>query len=388
MAPLANLGQMSLLTAPIENASALRDAWLPGLRTADRRPQQQDNRGGTKTRFFTQPIHLRTPEEYDEAGPGPTRAERLPMLGKMDCHGQTDVGAVREVNQDQFLIADLNKSMKIHKSSLNMDESRLSDGSKGKLLLVADGMGGHASGERASSLAVDAVVTYILNTMHWFYRLREEREEDFLDELKQALQHCQRKIHEESERSPDSHGMGTTVTLAYLLWPRLYVVHAGDSRCYLYRDDELHQVTRDHTVAQELLERGCLNPQEAEKSHWSHVLWNVVGGPSNELSPEVYKVKLRIGDTILLCSDGLTKHVTNDEIAQHLGDDRSAEKTCQFMIDLANERGGEDNITTIIARFRGIRQQDSAVYTALEAADDEFDLDERDTASWPALKFE
>src|SRR4051812_26936267 len=149
-----------------------------------------------------------------------------PMLGKMDCSGMTDPGLVRPANEDQFLIASLSKSMQVHSTSLGLDDqTRLFGSSQGRLLVVADGMGGHAAGKRASTLVVDGLVSYLLNTMHWFFRLREDSEDQFLDDLRHALGYAQDRILAEGERLPERRGMGTTLTLAYLVWPRMYVVH-------------------------------------------------------------------------------------------------------------------------------------------------------------------
>ena len=189
------------------------------------------------------------------------------MRGKMDCYGLTDVGRVRAVNEDQFLIADLGKSMLIHQTSLSHeDHTRLFGGSQGKLLLVADGMGGHAEGKRASTIAVQTLAHYVLNTMSWFYRLQEGHEADLQEELQAALEECQKSIEVAASASAERRGMGTTLTMAYVLWPRLYVVHAGDSRCYLLRDARLERVTTDHTMAQQLVDRGALPAEEAQGS--------------------------------------------------------------------------------------------------------------------------
>ena len=154
------------------------------------------------------------------------------MPGKMDCFGLTDVGKVRDVNEDQFLIADLNKSMLVHQTSLSHDDhTRLFGGSQGQLLLVADGMGGHAAGKQASTLAVQTLSHYVLNAMRWLFQLDEPNEADLEDEFKTG-QACQRRLEAEADAMPEKHGMGTTLTMAYVLWPRLYVVHVGDSRCY------------------------------------------------------------------------------------------------------------------------------------------------------------
>ncbi len=274
------------------------------------------------------------------------------MAGKMDCYGLTDRGRERETNEDQFLVADLSKSMLVHQTSLSHeDHTRLFGGSQGKLLLVADGMGGQAGGRQASALAVEGIANYVLNTMPWFFRLREGHEDDLSDELRAALEACQRRVEVAAAAQPERRRMGTTLTLAYLLWPRLFVVHAGDSRCYIRRGGRLHQVTRDHTVAQQLVERRVLGPEEAEESRWSHVLWNCVGGGTHELNPDVYKATLKLGDTLLLCSDGLTKVLPDERIGEVLGQGASAEATCRELVSLANAGGGPDNITVVVARF-------------------------------------
>src|SRR5262249_4474144 len=154
------------------------------------------------------------------------------------------------------------------------DHTRLFGGSQGQLQLVADGMGGHAEGKRASTIAVESLSNYVLNTMSWFFRLQEVAAGDLEEELKAALKACQESIEEAADMIDGPQRMGTTVTMAYILWPRLYVVHAGDSRCYLQRGAKLEQITTDHTVAQQLVESGALSPEEAQDSRWSKVLWN------------------------------------------------------------------------------------------------------------------
>jgi PPM family protein phosphatase len=280
------------------------------------------------------------------------------MRGKIDCYGLTDSGKVRTVNEDQFLVADLNKSMLIHQTSLtHEDHTRLFGGSQGQLFLVADGMGGHAEGKRASTIAVQSMSHYLLNTMHWFFRLEENREEDLEEELKAALEMCQESIQNAAESGAfEPRKMGTTLTMAYMLWPRLYVLHAGDSRCYLLRDSRLEQITTDHTVAQQLVDSGALSPEEAQESRWSKVLWNCVGGDSNDLKVDVYKATLQIGDTLLLCTDGLNKPVRDEEILKTLRQKQTAKELCRQLVDAANAHGGPDNITVVVAHFHDSRQ--------------------------------
>jgi protein phosphatase len=193
------------------------------------------------------------------------------------------------------------------------DHTQVFGGSKGKLLLVADGMGGHAAGERASTLAVDTLTTYLLNSLHWMFRLHSDNEDDFVEELIMGLKNCQQAVLSEGELFPDRRGMGTTLTIAYIIWPRVYVVHVGDSRCYLMRNRELRQITKDHTMAQHFVDRGKLDPQQAEQSKWSHMVWNVLGGTNDDLTPQVSKFELHVGDGLLLCTDGLTKHLEAGE---------------------------------------------------------------------------
>jgi protein phosphatase len=215
----------------------------------------------------------------------------------IDFAGLTDPGEVRERNEDQFLIGGLTKSMLVHRTSLDLGEpARLFGGTHGYVLVVADGMGGHAGGDVASLTAVDTLTHYVLNTMPWFFELDENYEDDQLALLEDALRACQASLFDRVHEGRGRAGMGTTLTMAYVLWPRLYVVHAGDSRCYLLRGSELEQITTDHTFAASMIGEGRITAEEAQRSGWSHVLWNVVGGTSDALLPEVYKAELAAGD--------------------------------------------------------------------------------------------
>lgn len=279
------------------------------------------------------------------------------MSGKMECCGATHMGQRRTTNEDQFLIADLNKSLRIHQTSLGLDhQTRLFGESQGKLLLVADGMGGHEAGQRASTLAVDGIATYVLNTLHWYFKLDSASDADFQNELKGALEHCQEVLAQETKAFPRNEGMGTTLTMAYLVWPRLWVVHVGDSRCYLFRDGRLNQITRDHTLAQLEREKREASGRQAsaEELAPSHLLWNVIGGIQANLQPEVYRLTLQVGDTLLLCTDGLTHHLSDASIVECLKTENPLEQVCDSLIARANSEGGSDNITVAIARFRDI----------------------------------
>lgn len=269
---------------------------------------------------------------------------------RIECYALSAVGQVRPTNQDQYLVGDLAKSIMIQQTGLDRrDHARQMGAPLGKLLVVADGMGGTAGGGVASKLAVEAVLSYALDAMPWFLSFDESREQDLGRELKAALERSAAAVRGAAAGDPGLASMGTTLTMAYVAWPRAYVVHAGDSRCYLFREGRLLQVTRDQTVAQKLLDEKVLTPGEAGSSAWRNVLWSAVGGGTAELAAEVYRVPLRPGDVLLLCTDGLNKHVSDEQIALVLGEQGAPEAACRRLLGLADEGGGSDNVTVVIA---------------------------------------
>lgn len=274
------------------------------------------------------------------------------MQGKIDTFGMTDQGKVRRRNEDQFLIAGLNKSMRLHQSSLSIDDNEtLFGGSQGQLLMVADGIGGHAGGDRASQLAVQTATTYILNTMPWFFRLNPGNDEEYREELVAALQSCQQTIAAESAAHPEDAGMGTTLTMGYLIWPKMYVMHVGDSRCYLQRGDKLRQITKDHTVKQQLIDAGINEEVEDDCAElWANTLWNSLGA-DGDTAPDVFRIDLQLGDSLLFCTDGLTKHVSDKTLQESLSGTDDAETVCRNLTHEANNEGGTDNITLVVVRF-------------------------------------
>lgn len=277
----------------------------------------------------------------------------------------SDLGRVRTLNEDQFLIADLHKSMIVEQTTLSHeDRTRLFGRSQGQLLVVADGMGGLGSGDKASRIAVSTIIRYALNTMDWFFRLAQERPDDLRDELVQALGAAQRTIEGMVGERPGASSMGTTLTMAYVLWPRVYVVHAGDSRCYLQRHGQLEQITKDHTVASQLVEKKILPRHSAAR--WSNVLWSFIGGSKDKFNPEVYRLELQAGDALLLCTDGLTRHVSDETIADVLSAGMPPMQTCKRLVDQANSGGGRDNITVIVARTDMTPQISSVMLEAVK----------------------
>src|SRR3954462_8145057 len=303
------------------------------------------------------------------------------MLTQMDCFGLTDPGLKRPTNQDHYLIADLNKSMPIHDTSLTLDnETRVYGGSQGKLLVVADGMGGEAEGERACTIAVDQLTTYVLNSLSWCFRLEQDSEQDFEDHLQEPLESSQKTIHEVVATHPEMRSMGTTLTMVYIVWPRAFVVHVGDSRCYLLRNGELAQITVDHTVSEIMVETGKMSREEAQHSPMGHALWNVLGGRSTELAVDGYKLTLQPDDVLLLCTDGLYNLVPQEKLQELLDSNTSAESACRKLVDLANQNGGNDNITVIVSHFLAPQAEDSRAFVEAEVPLNELTSGTSDTS--------
>ena len=265
---------------------------------------------------------------------------------RLTTYGLTDRGQVREKNEDQFAITEVRRVLRVRQSSLEQPEVLLGD-QLGHLIIVADGMGGHQAGDVASAMAVAGIENLVLNTIGWLFRLRGE---GVLKELCEALVTTDRWVEEAADRDVGLHGMGTTVTLAYVTGRALYVAHVGDSRCYLFRDGDLEQLTHDHTIAGLLLSDGAITADQAAHHSMRNVVTNAVGGGRTGVDPEVHKQAIAAGDLILICTDGLTELMSDEEIAAALAEDASPEQTCRRLVDEANQRGGSDNITVVIAR--------------------------------------
>ena len=277
-------------------------------------------------------------------------ASSSPVHLAVTAFGITDTGKVRKSNEDQFLIAELSKRMRVWQTSLPEPQLQVGE-DRAHLFLVADGMGGHRAGERASTIAVAAIEQFTLNTFRWFFAADSPGAQKVLAQFQSALSQADAQILEEASENPELKGMGTTLTMAFQLGAQLCIVHVGDSRAYLYRGGALHQLTQDHTFVAELVRAGAIKPDEAAGHHLRHVITNVVGGPTLGVKVEARAYEVQAGDRLLLCSDGLTEMVTNDAIAATLDAEPEPEAAAQTLLTLANDGGGRDNITIVIARF-------------------------------------
>jgi protein phosphatase len=274
-----------------------------------------------------------------------------PSSSDVDMFGLTDRGQVRRENQDQFLIATLHKLLRVHQSSLPADDiTPLISDNRGFLFLVADGVGGRPDGQAASGTAVRSIAHYVTHLTDLYRRLDPEKEGAFLTELEQSVRKTHEVLRGESEQEYGGKGGATTLTMVAALWPRAYLVQVGDSRCYRMRDGQLELMSKDQTVAQALVDSGALSQVEARRSPLSGVLASALCG--SEASPQTRTVEIRWGDVMLLCTDGLTKHVTDAEIEGELRQIQSSEESCRKLVKLALERGGTDNVTVVISRLK------------------------------------
>jgi protein phosphatase len=264
--------------------------------------------------------------------------------------GISDIGKERQSNEDDFLIAELTRTIRVWQSKLPQPQAQDS-AMRGHVFMVADGMGGHKAGEVASFLAVSAVEAFLLHAFRSFSRLYGLETQSVLGELETALCQADAKVLEAAQSRPEYRGMGTTLTLAYVQGWQLFLAHVGDSRCYLFRQGQLSQLTRDHTLVAELVRRGAIGEEEASEHHFRHIVSNVVGGAGSNFEVELRQLDLEPGDVLLLCTDGLTGMLPHEEARGILEAEQDPQPACERLVAEANGWGGRDNITVIVARF-------------------------------------
>src|SRR5688572_27246555 len=286
-----------------------------------------------------------------QAPTGPVSFPTTPPVAlTVNAFGITDKGKVRPANEDQFLIAELSKAMRIWQTSLPKPKLQIGE-ERAHLFLVADGMGGHQAGERASTLAVTAIEHFTLNSFKWFFGTDSIEAKKVLAQFQAALTQADAAIVEEAADKPELKGMGTTVTMAFQLGAQLCVVHVGDSRAYLFRERELHQLTKDHTLVADLVRSGVIQPDEAAGHRMRHVITNVVGGPEAGVKVEARALQIQPGDRVLLCSDGLTEGVADEVIAAILDGEPEVEAAARKLLAQAMAGPAKDNITLVVASF-------------------------------------
>ena len=273
---------------------------------------------------------------------------------EIDLFGLTHPGKKRTENEDHFLACTVHPQVIVHGTSLpRVNELPLRGEWRATIILVADGVGGNAEGGEASRITTETIMQYVSSSLQSYHEAGSQEEDVFLDSLRRAVMDAHQAVRAEAKRRQDKKPMATTLTLGIVVWPWLYVVQLGDSRAYYWWNGNITQVTRDQTVAQELVDQGVMPRERLASSPYRHVLSRAVGGDAEEATPEVTRLRIdRFGSVLLLCSDGLTKHVSDEEIAKAIAEHATSEDVCTSLLDLTLERGGSDNITIVVARRR------------------------------------
>src|SRR5438552_1233956 len=270
---------------------------------------------------------------------------RSPKPVRIQVSAKTDLGKTRDHNEDRFLVADLTRG----EAPLQAPVREHDVGERGTLLIVADGMGGAAAGELASQMAADSIYDQMIRT--W----RSEKEatpQRFAYRLKESVEVANGQIHSYAKAHPEVRGMGTTTTAVGILHDHVYLSQVGDSRAYLIRNGQAVQLTKDQSLMQRLVEAGELTEEEAARSERRNIILQALG-PDPKVKVDLTYQEVRKGDILVLCSDGLSGQVKKEEIAEIVTRERDLQAACDRLIALANERGGPDNITVVIARFDG-----------------------------------
>jgi serine/threonine protein phosphatase PrpC len=283
-----------------------------------------------------------------QAGVAAASADRRPREDEIDAHGVTHAGKVRRDNQDHYLLCSLRRQVVVRGSSIPHAEKLLGESERlASLAMVADGVGGAAAGETASREALTGIARYVSRSLRCYYRSQED-DEDLADALSEAARECHEDLRRRAEQDPDYQGMATTLTLYLSVWPKAYLLQVGDSRCYLLRGDELTQITRDQTMAQEMVDLGIMKPEQVAGTRLEHTLTSSIGG--SQTQPTVSRFDMNWGHVLLLCSDGLTRHVSDARIREVLRSMRSAREACETLLEEALAGGGTDNITVVVGR--------------------------------------
>ncbi len=290
-------------------------------------------------------------------GRAPTRSEGLiaPSRVRVEIAALTDIGKVREGNEDAYLVSRIGRYLERLSSNVPVELVPRFEES-GYIMIVADGMGGHAAGEVASHTAIAATVARIIDSPKWILKLddpetREEEISELWEHAREFFARTHAAVVDRAVADRALQGMGTTLTSAYSVGTDLFVTHVGDSRAYLFHDDRVEKMTRDHTLAQRYVDLGLMQPGDAEAARFHHVLTQAIGGNDEEPEADMHHFQLAHGDRVLLCTDGLSNLVGEDDMASVIRQGRSAEDGCQALVDLALERGAPDNVTVVLASY-------------------------------------
>lgn len=270
----------------------------------------------------------------------------------VDLAACTHRGHVRANNEDHYLVVRFRRALENLYSNLEPGMVAASYDVTGYGLVVADGLGGMAAGEVASRTALAKLVELVVDTPDWVFDLgRPQQIQTVIQRMNDRFLQIDETIRQQADRDATLTGMGTTLTAAATLGGELVIGHIGDSRAYLFSGDSLSQITKDHTLAQALIEAGVANSDEPATRSMRHVLTAALGSLGPKVKPEIQRLRINPGDQLLLCTDGLTEMVDDKAIASMLRNADSADKACEDLVTVALAAGGLDNVTVVLARF-------------------------------------
>ncbi len=277
-----------------------------------------------------------------------------PRNSDIDAWGVSHTGKVRKENQDHFFCGSMSRGVVVDITSIPEGERLVDEERLASFAMVADGVGSGGGGEEAARTAVQGLVEKVAQTFHEAYTTSAAEPEAFTKLLTDAAMECHERLMDRTEHDPEHKRYATTLTLFLGLWPHAYLLQVGDSRCYVFHNGELTQISRDQTMAQALVDQGVLTQSRAEGTRWAHVLSSAIGGQQAE--PVVTRFVRDWGTIVLLCSDGLTKHVSDERIKELASTMTSSRQLCEDLLQEALDDGGSDNITLIVGRT--IKPQD------------------------------
>jgi protein phosphatase len=275
---------------------------------------------------------------------------------RVDVSALSHTGHCRANNEDHYLVTRVGRTLQTLVTNLPTGEVPDFVEEVNYVMVVADGMGGHAAGEVASRMAISTLVSLVLAIPNWILRVDEKYSPEIEQRTRTLVQEVGATLVERGERDPTLRGMGTTLTIARSLGRDLMITHVGDSRAYLFRAARLHRLTRDHTYAQLLVDTGQLAHHDVAGSRHRHVLTNALGASCEFVQVDSDRLRLEDGDRLLLCSDGLTDLVDDEAITSLLQEATRASDACERLVQRALDNGGRDNVTAIVAIF-GLPQE-------------------------------
>jgi protein phosphatase len=274
---------------------------------------------------------------------------RSPRDDEIEVFGLSHQGKVRKDNQDRFLLATIHKRVDVVTSNLNATERLLAGEQRlAYLAMIADGVGGGTGGAEASTTTLETIMQYVNDSMLVYYGA-SAGEAEFTELLQAAAMRAHEAVLRRRAERGVTGTMATTLTMFIGVWPTYYLLQLGDSRYYLWREGKLTQVTRDQTLAQDLVDDGVMTRAAAARTPMANVLSSAIGGDTTV--PVVTRLQAHWNNVHLMCSDGLTRHVSDERIAEVLGSMTSAKQACERLLQDALDAGGSDNITIIIGHF-------------------------------------